>query len=1090
MSEINTNISFEGIDIAFEHEWTSFFNKGLEPNIASFYDPENHSLELLLQLCCIDLHKRILLNTNTTKIFEDYLLDFPQLKKFDRSKIDLIRSEIEAKITLGADVDLFKLSKEYTIDINYILDLKPSDKTENKNKQFDLIKKLGQGAYGIVYLAKDFIFSKPIDVALKVLVNGSSETLQRFKEEASKIAQLRHPNIIQIYRYGMFKNHNFYTMEYCKETLADLVKIKPLPFRKAAEIISQVAKGIGAAHNQKIIHRDIKPENILMSFDGTPKVADFGLAKDLTSEQNLTLTGNLIGTRGFIAPEQLLGEKIYFESDVYSLGATLYKIISGKYPFPVEPDENLKQLIEKVTKTEPKLLRKLVPDVPKDLNNIIHKALNRNISSRYKNGNELAADLDRFLEGKPVIARNIGYFEKLGRWIKTNPLLFTFFTSIFLFLIFLGIQNQKINLTANKLMDALEESELNKKLAEEKSEEAERFINVANAEKREALKQSEIAQNLSEFIKYPKIVMNLERNEFKKAIDQLGSIPFSKRDWEHDFLFSIINRGKSELLKHDEKIKNVRLFANDQKIFIQDKSKITIYETSPSNIFKKTNIHTPEKVIHVISSNLHDEILVCTNTSRIAKINNNQLVFLDIIFKDFITSGCINHLKNEAILGLHNGKLIIVDLNKGTIINEFFAHQKEIVFLEFIPYSDQLISCEKNGLIKIWNIGMNPKPILKKTIETKKNLISISGNPNSKFLTFLDDASNLQTIDLESGKDVWNIKNKSSELFKISISKDGRKIIGAKSNGFLIYDMYDGHEIKFIPADLGLTNFDLSKDGNFILGGESDLFLWDMEQNIELASIQLPIENKCNVLFFDNHNYIIFNYSEDFKNFSLNYFSLNNNSNNYSVLWDSRLIPTENQTIKNVQYIFSIIFKTSILVSKTWKSKIIEIPNSNRNLQLEGQTSISINEKKSPTEIVSLNLHDCPMSSIHLSPDGKTLLIFFEDGWMKLYRINYQMHYYVGPDLEGDEREKLFKPRYENGKVFESTENINSTGNIFLMDNSLKQTANKMPFNLERCNDLKLYNDFKNLKLAERENDFFGINFYQNKLQSLGKFSK
>ena len=100
------------------------------------------------------------------------------------------------------------------------------------------------------------------------------------------------------------------------------------------------------------------------------------------------------------------------------------------------------------------------------------------------------------------------------------------------------------------------------------------------------------------------------------------------------------------------------------------------------------------------------------------------------------------------------------------------------------------------------------------------------------------------------------------------------------------------------------------------------------------------------------------------------------------------------------------------------------------------------------------------------------------------------MHYYVGPDLEGDEREKLFKPRYENGKVFESTENINSTGNIFLMDNSLKQTANKMPFNLERCNDLKLYNDFKNLKLAERENDFFGINFYQNKLQSLGKFSK
>ena len=145
-------------------------------------------------------------------------------------------------------------------------------------------------------------------------------------------------------------------------TLKDALKTQKLSDRRKLRIIMQISKALGYAHKNNVIHRDIKPENILMSFDGTPKIADFGLAKDLTSEQNLTLTGNLIGTRGFIAPEQLLGEKIYFESDVYSLGATLYKIISGKYPFPVEPDENLKQLIEKVTKTEPKLLKKLDQD--------------------------------------------------------------------------------------------------------------------------------------------------------------------------------------------------------------------------------------------------------------------------------------------------------------------------------------------------------------------------------------------------------------------------------------------------------------------------------------------------------------------------------------------------------------------------------------------------------------------------------------------------------------------------------------------------------------------------------------------------------
>lgn len=1095
MSKSNTENSFMGVDIAFEHEWATYLSKGLEPHISSFYDPENHSLELLLHLCCIDLQKRILLNSKNPKNFCDYLLNFPELKNIEKSRLELVRCEIESKLLLGIDIDYSLISEKYDIDINFIIDLKPVSKIVDNNKQFDLIKKLGQGSYGIVYLAKDFIFSKPIDVALKVLLNNSSETLERFKEEASKIAQLRHPNVIQIFRYGLFKNHNFYTMEYCKETLADLVKNKPMHFRKAAEIISQVAKGIGTAHNKNIIHRDIKPENILISFDGTPKVADFGLAKDLNSDQNLTLTGNLIGTRGFIAPEQLLGEKIHSQSDVYSLGATLYKIISGKYPFPIEPNENLKELIDKVTKTEPKLLRKLVPDVPKDLNNIIQKALNRNIFSRYENGNGLAADLDRFLEGKPVTARNINYLEKFSRWTKANPLLFIFLSSIFIFLIFLGVQNQKINFTANKLMDALEETrfnqkiaEINKKIAEEKSEEAERFINVANAEKREALKQSEIAGNLSEFIKYPKIIMNLERHEFKKALDQLESIPFSKRDWEHDFLYSIIQKNKMELLKHDQLIENVRLFANDRKIFINDNSKITIYELVLGQYTEKAIIQTSVKIKLAISSNLLDTILIVTNNSKLAKIKENQLQFFETTIKENITTGCINPLKNQAYIALQNGKILILDLIKGTVIKEFIGHENKIEFLEFIPYSGKLISGEKNGKIKIWNPETYKYVVPEKTIETKKPIISCSTNPNSKSLVIFDDSSNLKAIDLSSGKEIWNTKTISKEISKVIVSKDGRSIIAAKKNGFIIYDIDNGRKINTISNDLSLVSYDLYMNGNFIVCGESDLFLWDLQPTFEFSSFLLPIKNHLEIMCFDNNNNVIFMLSEDLKKSSLNLLSLDSSFNNFSILWESHPNNINNKTIIFLNN--ALNWCLNYFLRKNTKSKLIEIPHSNRYLEIDAESTVSIKEKETAREIVSLNLDTKLISSIHISPNGKNFLVIFDDGWMKLYQTNHQMPYFAGTDLEGDEREKVFKPRYKSGKVFESTENVNSTGKVFLFDNSLKQTVTKKPLNLEQCNNLKLYNDFRMLKLAERENDVFGINFYKNKLQSFGSFSK
>jgi len=286
---------------------------------------------------------------------------------------------------------------------------------------YEILEQIGRGGMGVVYKARQIKLNRL--VALKMILGGANagaDELQRFRTEAEVVAQIQHPNIVQIYEVGEQDGRPYFSLEYVAGgTLASLMQGKPLEPAAAAQLIRQLARAIQAAHQRGIIHRDLKPANVLMTPEGTPKITDFGLAKDL-SDIGQTRTGAILGTPSYMAPEQALGKTkdLGPATDVYALGAILYQLLTGLAPFRAESALRVLRLVEK---EEPVPPRRLEAQVPRDLETICLKCLEKNPKRRYPSGEALAQELDRFLAGEPILARPTGPLERLAKWARRRP---------------------------------------------------------------------------------------------------------------------------------------------------------------------------------------------------------------------------------------------------------------------------------------------------------------------------------------------------------------------------------------------------------------------------------------------------------------------------------------------------------------------------------------------------------------------------------------------------------------------------------------------------------------------------------------------
>jgi serine/threonine protein kinase len=400
---------------------------------------------------------------------ESYLDRFPQLGQDSATVLDLLEAEYEQRQRNEGVIHLDEFARRFPA---YIEELRRrlacvatfADGKANHSKAtrgrklpvipgYQIIEEIGRGGMGVVYRARQLGLQRV--VALKMVLTGfhaEPKNLARLRAEAAALARLQHPNIVQIYDVGEADGRPYFVFEFVAGgSLAQRLQGKPQPARAACQLVETLARAVEAAHANGVIHRDLKPANILLQTDegerkleeknsdpsdsplivsrtslNLPKITDFGLAKCISGNEEgadphgLTVTGDLLGTPNYMAPEQALARRqpVGPTTDVYALGAILYELLTGRPPFTGEtPLTTVMQVLH----NEPVPVTSLQPNVPPDLETICLKCLRKDPRQRYCSALELADDIQRFLRDEPVRARPIGAVEKVWHWVRHHP---------------------------------------------------------------------------------------------------------------------------------------------------------------------------------------------------------------------------------------------------------------------------------------------------------------------------------------------------------------------------------------------------------------------------------------------------------------------------------------------------------------------------------------------------------------------------------------------------------------------------------------------------------------------------------------------
>jgi eukaryotic-like serine/threonine-protein kinase len=297
-----------------------------------------------------------------------------------------------------------------------------TDRQPGKFGKYELLERIGQGGMGLVYKARQQSPNRL--VAIKMILAGrfaSDHDVKRFQNESEAAAELDHPHIVPIYEVGEHEGYNYFSMKLIE---GSSVQASKEPYvadpKRAAKLVATVARAIHHAHQRGVLHRDLKPSNILIDTHGTPFIVDFGLAKRLHSTLELTQGDVKLGTPRYMAPEQVARAHgaVTTATDIYGLGTVLYFLVTGISPVQgISAGEVLEQVLHQI----PEPLSRLNPRVERDLETICLKCLEKQPSQRYASAEELAADLDRWLAGKPIKARPVGLFGRTSRWCRRHP---------------------------------------------------------------------------------------------------------------------------------------------------------------------------------------------------------------------------------------------------------------------------------------------------------------------------------------------------------------------------------------------------------------------------------------------------------------------------------------------------------------------------------------------------------------------------------------------------------------------------------------------------------------------------------------------
>ena len=726
---------------------------------------------------------------------------------------------------------------------------------------YELLEEIARGGMGIVYRARQ----KSLDriVAVKLLLLGqyaSEEFIHRFRIEASAAASLRHPNIVAIHEVGVHQGQHYFAMDFVDgPDLAQIVRDQPLTAKRAAGYVKTIAEAIHFAHTRRILHRDLKPSNVLIDSNDQPRVTDFGLAKNLANDSELTLTGQVMGSPSFMPPEQALGErgKMGPASDIYSLGAILYHALTGRPPFV---GETLNATLQQVESKEPVAPRLLTPSVPIDLETICLKCLEKEPGKRFESAQELAEELGRFLRAEPIHARPVSAPEKFWRWCRRKPIVATLGAATILLLLAVTIGS---SIAASCISHA-------RRLAEQ---------NLYAADMNLAFKALE-AKNRGQVLRL------LEQHRLQKPHDQdlrgwewrylwresksdeLFALPGTKHEmtsvaFSPDGRYLATGEGRGRITIWDLATTQAIAQAESQLIgavplqFSPDgrllasgtwsEGGLRLWDWNPPNLTSHVSFLTNGRVCGVRL----DEKTITAVTPQFLRqwdrtTGQELLNFPLVSYQPNWEAWAIFSPDGRIVATSSNGVVMLWDVHARAMIKEPLSTPEEVVNpIAFSRDGRTLAGGGKSGMLFLWDVQSHR--MITNFVAHTSVVEGGDFSPDGKLFVTASYDQTLKLWDTADWRELSKLHAHLNVVFSVAFSSDGRKIASASADGTVRFwsatpnARAENH--KNLPADV--RKWALSPDGQWLLliFADQSFSLWDLETWGESARQSLRSTN-------------------------------------------------------------------------------------------------------------------------------------------------------------------------------------------------------------------------------------------------------
>jgi serine/threonine protein kinase/WD40 repeat protein len=741
---------------------------------------------------------------------------------------------------------------------------------------YEVLEELGRGGMGIVYRARHLGLDRL--VALKLLHTGGRvrpEMRERFQAEAQAIARLQHPNIVQVHEIGESESGPYCCLELVEGgSLAQFLAGSPQSAQESARLVAVLARAAHYAHEHGIVHRDLKPANILLQMTNDqfpmtndqpgspslvignwslviPKISDFGLVRWLDREQGLTQSGAIVGTPSYMPPEQADSKRneIGPAADVYSLGAILYEMLTGRPPFT---GETAVETVLQVLHEEPVPPRRLRPNLSRDLETICLKCLQKEPRRRYLSARELSDDLERFLSGRPILARPLSLAGRFGRWCRRNPTIASLILALLLVLV------SGVGAVTWKWLEAVDEANAKE---------------TARAQEAEEKIRKEAALDEAESNLYPTSISLAHRewraNNLAVAEEFLLRCPPRLRHWEWHYLKRLVKgEGRSIQASRDRGISRLRYSPDGRLASVDESGLMKLWDSAtgkvlhswPSQPSSGRLFFSPDGRLLILTSVTGIKGYACgiikvwdtasgESLPRLSQSNTcsevgfgaegKHMLWIDrvgtIQGKDVQTGIPIptspiplDLLDSSSALAISpNGKLLFLARKDRMLVQytpadgrqrRFFSdHSARIQDLVISPDSKFLASVGSEEMIRIWQ-ALGSYNTLRSTISVPRiSVTEVRFTADSQRLVTLSGRRTLTIWDVGSGKEVGHVRGRLDQVTTFALHPNGKQIaLGCKDGSIRFYPFEDDQGAKHIAIRQGYARLTLSHAGHLM----------------------------------------------------------------------------------------------------------------------------------------------------------------------------------------------------------------------------------------------------------------------------------